>query len=405
MVRFLVFDPFQGAAGDMVTGALLDLGADRQRVIQAMRSVVADPTVSSVSRAGIKAIRVETNASPVARTFNEVIARVKAADAPIEAIAMAERVYLRIDEAERSMHGESAHFHEVGADDAIADVIGACTALVSLQPDSVVVLPLSLGGGVTSSHHGLFPVPAPATAAILARSNLMTKIGGNEEGELCTPTGAALLAEFATVGTKVLPEVVITAVGYGAGSRDPPGTPNVLRAFLAESDSRSQPVITPLSCDYVDVLETNVDDISGEVLASALASFMEAGARDASAIPCMMKKGRPGQLVRVICEPDRSQELAILMARELGTLGIRCQPMIHRFVAERETRKVRATIAGEEREVTVKCGLINGGCYTIKAEFDEISGWARELGIPVRDVASRVEYLARHLYINQGLRQ
>ena len=296
MVRFLVFDPFHGAAGDMVTGALLDLGADRQRVVQAMRSVVADPTVSSVSRAGIRAIRVETNATPVARTFDEVMARVKTADAPTEAIAMAEKVYLRIDEAERSVHGESAHFHEVGADDAIADVIGACTALFSLRPDRVMVLPLSLGGGVTSGHHGMFPIPAPATAAILARSDLRANLGGNDEGELCTPTGAALLAEFATTGTNLLPEVVITAVGYGAGSRDPPGTPNVLRAFLAESDSRSQPRITPLSCDYVDVLETNVDDVSGEVLASALASFMEAGARDASAIPCMMKKGRPGQL-------------------------------------------------------------------------------------------------------------
>jgi hypothetical protein len=404
MVRFLVFNPFRGAAGDMVTGALLDLGADRQRVVQAMRSVVADPTVSSVSRAGINAVRVETNATPVTRTFDEVIARVKAAEAPVEAIAMAERVYRRIDEAERSVHGEKTHFHEVGADDAIADVIGACTALVSLQPDVVVVLPVSLGGGVASGGHGTFPVPAPATAAILARSDLGVKMGGEDEGELCTPTGAALLAEFATAGTRALPEVVITAVGYGAGSRDPPGTPNVLRAFLAGSDP-GQPCTAPLFCDYVDVLETNVDDVSGEVLASALASFMEAGARDASAIPCMMKKGRPGQLVRVICGQELSQELAILMARELGTLGIRCQPVVHRFVAERETRTVLVTIAGEEREIAVKCGLMSGGCYTVKAEFDEVSDWARQLGVPVREVARRVEDVARHLYTDPGKRQ
>ena len=139
-------------------------------------------------------------------------------------------------------------------------------------------------------------------------------------------------------------------------------------------------------------------------LAGLPASFMEAGARDASTIPCMMKKGRPGQLVRVICEPEKSRELAILMARELGTLGIRCQPMVHRFVAEREMRKVRATIAGEEREVTVKCGLINGGCYTIKAEFDEVSEWARDLGIPVREIAWRVEDLAKYLYIQESRR-
>ena len=383
----------------MITGALLDLGADRQRVMQAMRSVVADPHVSSVSRAGVKAVRVETNATSATRSFDEVLACLKTADASEEAIVIAERVFRRIDEAEKSVHGESTHFHEVGADDAIADVIGACTALVSLKPDIVVVLPIHLGSGVSSGSHGIFPIPAPATAAILARSDLRVIMGREEEGELCTPTGAALLAEFSSPGARVLPDAVVIAIGYGAGSRDYPGTPNVLRAFLADSDLQGG-CHAPLSCDCVDVLETNVDDVNGEVLASALSSFMEAGARDASAIPCLMKKGRAGQLVRVICETEKSQELATLMARELGTLGIRCQPMVHRFIAERKTMKVSARIAGQEREVTVKCGLMNGECYTLKAEYEEAFAWARDLGIPVREVARIVEDTARDCCVN-----
>ncbi|MDD1717085.1 MAG: nickel pincer cofactor biosynthesis protein LarC [Methanoregulaceae archaeon] len=399
MVRFLVFDPFHGSAGDMITGALLDLGADRQRVMQAMRSVVDEPHVSSVSRAGVRAMRVETNATSATRSFDEVLACLKTADASEEAIVIAERVFRRIDEAEKSVHGESTHFHEVGADDAIADVIGACTALVSLKPDIVVVLPIHLGSGISSGSHGIFPIPAPATAAILARSDLRVIMGREEEGELCTPTGAALLAEFSSPGARVLPDAVVIAVGYGAGSRDYPGTPNVLRAFLADSDLQGG-CHAPLSCDCVDVLETNVDDVNGEVLASALSSFMEAGARDASAIPCLMKKGRAGQLVRVICETEKSQELATLMARELGTLGIRCQPMVHRFIAERKTMKVSARIAGQEREVTVKCGLMNGECYTLKAEYEEAFAWARDLGIPVREVARIVEDTARDCYVN-----
>jgi len=383
----------------MITGALLDLGADRQRVMQAMRSVVDEPHVSSVSRAGVRAMRVETNATSATRSFDEVLACLKTADASEEAIVIAERVFRRIDEAEKSVHGESTHFHEVGADDAIADVIGACTALVSLKPDIVVVLPIHLGSGVSSGSHGIFPIPAPATAAILARSDLRVIMGREEEGELCTPTGAALLAEFSSPGARVLPDAVVIAVGYGAGSRDYQGTPNVLRAFLADSDLQGG-CHAPLSCDCVDVLETNVDDVNGEVLASALSSFMEAGARDASAIPCLMKKGRAGQLVRVICETEKSQELATLMARELGTLGIRCQPMVHRFIAERKTMKVSARIAGQEREVTVKCGLMNGECYTLKAEYEEAFAWARDLGIPVREVARIVEDTARDCCVN-----
>ena len=363
----------------MVTAALLDCGADRDRVLRAMASVVADPAVSTATRCGIRALRIETRAGHSHRTLEDVLARCDAADAPPGALAMARRVFARIAAAEERVHGKAAHFHEVGADDAIADIIGACTALASLEVEAVAVLPVALGRGMVSGAHGSYPVPAPATVAILAESGLAATIG-TEESELCTPTGAALLAEFSTVSAADLGGYAIVATGYGAGSRDPAGVPNVLRAIVADVAEG------PLPQDCVDVLETNVDDATGEVIAHAIARCMEEGARDAGAIPMVMKKGRPGHLVRVVCTQDRSAALAELLARELGTLGIRCSPMVHRFVSEREIPEVQVTACGQTRALPVKFGLLRGKVWTVKPEFGPVQQWARELGVPVRDL-------------------
>jgi uncharacterized protein (TIGR00299 family) protein len=385
-MRILVLDPFHGSAGDMITGALLGCGADRTLMARAMRSLVEEPEFSDVTRAGIRAIKVETRAGECARTLGEVLELVKGGDAPPEAIAIAIRVFERMAAAEREVHGDHVHFHEVGADDARADVVGACTALHSLMVDAVAVLPVMLGGGTGRGSHGTFPVPPPAVAAILKGSGLVTRPGTPEDGELCTPTGAALLAEFATIPADGIGGVAVTAVGYGAGTRDTPLVPNVLRAMLVETVGEAG-----LSGDRVDILETNVDDVSGELLASAITSLMAYGARDASAIPCMMKKGRAGHLVRVICAPEKSRELARVMARELGTLGIRCLPSVHRFIAERSVENVRVEIRKTVREMPVKCGWMDGECYTVKAEFDPALAWAEELGIPVRELIRIIE--------------
>ncbi len=199
-MRLLIFDPFHGAAGDMITGALLDCGADRETVMRAMAAVVAEPSVTEVTRAGIRALKVDTKATPAHRTLAEVMERLDEAApcVPAPALAMARRVFERINAAEEEVHGAHVHFHEVGADDAIADVVGACTALHSLAVDGVAVLPITLGHGTATGSHGIFPVPAPATAAILQRTSLVVT-PGDHAGELCTPTGAALLAEFSTL--------------------------------------------------------------------------------------------------------------------------------------------------------------------------------------------------------------
>jgi uncharacterized protein (TIGR00299 family) protein len=388
-MRVLVFDPFHGAAGDMIIGALLDCGADKSCVMKAMQSIIAEPGITQVTRAGIRAVKVDTHATPAQRTLSEVRQRLDeaAAEIPPEILAMAKRVFERISVAEEQVHGAHAHFHEVGADDAIADIIGACTALHSLGVDGVTVMPIEIGQGVSTGSHGTFPIPAPATAAILSRSGLLTR-QGKEEGELCTPTGAALLAEFSTIAAPDLGIYTVKAVGYGAGSQDPAGTPNVIRAMVVETVGEN----CSLSQDTVEILETNVDDISGEVIAHAITCFLKNGARDASAIPIIMKKGRPGFLIQVICTRDTSGELAELMARELGSLGIRCIPAVHRFIAERTIEYVDVEITGKHRTMAVKFGWMDGEVYSLKAEFDQARDWATELNIPVREVLRAIEY-------------
>ena len=394
-MNILLFDPFNGAAGDMIIGTLLDLGADEGLVRAAMRSVVGEPTIERVDRSGIRAVRVRAHAPVHHRTLEEVLDRVAESDAPAPARETARRVFLRIHRAEESIHGEGAHFHEVGADDAIADVVGACTALHSLGVDAVGVRPVALGSGCMVGAHGTFPVPAPATVAILADSELAT-VSGDEERELCTPTGAALLAEFSTVRPDDLGPARIRAVGYGAGSRNPPGRPNVLRSMLLATEEAS-------GGDRIDILETNIDDVTGETLAYTIARLMEEGARDASATPVVMKKGRSGHLVRVICRPDATDHLIGVMAAELGTLGIRCIPMVHRSVAKRTIEPVTVTIQGKERTIDVKCGWSGGKIVSFKAEYEQAAACARETGLPFREVAGTVEAAARSLFAGRGL--
>jgi uncharacterized protein (TIGR00299 family) protein len=392
-MRILVFDPFHGASGDMITAALLHLGADREAVLRAMASVVKEPLVEEAERSGIRALRVRTRAEAVPRTLDQVTERVKAADAPAPAVAMAERVIARLHRAEKAVHGEVVHFHEVGADDAIADIIGACTAMHNLDIGQVAVLPIALGGGLIIGSHGTLPVPAPATAAILSASDLQG-YPGPKDGELLTPTGAALLAEFATLPVSRVQPGKILAVGYGAGTRETGTVPNLLRIFLMETEDLRQ--------DRVEILETNVDDVTPEIIAYTIARLMAAGARDASAIPSVMKKGRSGHLVRVISEPALTGSLAAILAEELGTLGIRVIPSVHRLILERRLMRVMVTLGGETREVEVKVGTIGGRVSSLKPEFEQARAWAEETGMPVREVLRRTEEEAWRVISREG---
>jgi uncharacterized protein (TIGR00299 family) protein len=392
-MKILLFDPFHGASGDMITAALLHLGANREPVLRAMASVVKEPEIGEAVRGGIRALGVRTRAEARPRTFAEVVSRVRGADAPAPALAMAERVIGRLHRAEEAIHGGAVHFHEVGADDAIADIVGACTALHALSVGQVAVLPIALGRGFIRGSHGTLPVPGPATAAILAGSALES-YPGPDEGELLTPTGASLLAEFSTVPGSGLPPARILGVGYGAGSRETGEVPNLLRAFLMETEEFER--------DRVEILETNVDDVSPEVIAYTISRLMDAGARDASAIPSVMKKGRSGHLLRVISEPALTGSLALILAGELGTLGIRVIPSVHRLVVSRRVVRVPVEAGGETREIEVKIGSIGGKVSSVKPEFEQARVLAEETGVPVRELLLRAEDAARRLISREG---
>lgn len=385
-MKILLFDPFHGAAGDMIIGALLSLGADRKSVEDAMSSVVTKPDFTIVKRCGISAIKVETNAKKTHRNLSQVMEIVENSTAPREAIDMAKRVFERIERGETRVHGKVTHFHEVGADDAIADVLGACTGFLSIMPDAVYIKPINLGEGYVITEHGRLPIPAPATVEILIESGLKT-ISGNspQDGELCTPTGAALLSEFYQ-NNQCHPDGKIVSVGYGAGTKDPKDSPNVLRAAIIESD-------TPNS-DVVEILETNVDDVTGEVLAYAMQRIMDEGARDISSIPITMKKGRSGFLIRVICSPGDSDKFVRILSEELGTLGIRHMQAVHRSILKRTFEEVKLSIKGETYIVNVKIGWIDEKPANIKAEFEEARICAQKTGLPIKEITLMAENIA-----------
>ena len=398
-MKILLFDPFNGIAGDMIIGALLAAGADSEAVSSVMSSVVAKPEFKPVIKHGIAAVKVETNAERTHRNLDEVIEIVLKSSASKEVKDMAVRVFHRINAGETAVHGTVTHFHEVGADDAIADVIGACTAFLSINPDKVAVRPINLGCGYVSGDHGKMPVPAPATVEILKKSGLETFMDTDAEtGELCTPTGAALISEFVAHGgdenaadktgnrPQVMPHGKITASGYGAGTKDLPRCANVLRAMILESDSREE--------NFVDILETNVDDVTGEVLSYTMQRIMDAGARDVSAAPLIMKKGRSGFLVRVICIPGTCDKFVQILSEELGTLGIRHIKSVHRSILHRTFEEVKLLINDETYLINVKIGWIDGAPATFKAEFEDVKKCALKTGMPMKNIAAMAENLA-----------
>ena len=401
-MKILLFDPFNGIAGDMIIGALIAAGADSEAVRSAMSSVVAEPCFNTVVKHGITAVKVETNAERTHRNLDDVIEIVLRSSASKEVKDMAVRVFHRINAGETAVHGTVTHFHEVGADDAIADVIGACTAFLSINPDKVAVRPINLGCGYIRGEHGTMPVPGPATAEILKKSGLETFMDTDTEtGELCTPTGAALISEFVAYRNGAvsetdsrsqppmppcMPHGKIIASGYGAGTKDLPRSANVLRAMVLESDSREE--------NFVDILETNVDDVTGEVLSYTMQRILDAGARDVSAAPLIMKKGRSGFMVKVICVPGSADKFVKILSEELGTLGIRHIKAVHRSILHRTFEEVKLLINDETYLINVKIGWIDDAPATYKAEFEDVKKCALKTGMPMKNIAAMAENLA-----------
>ena len=278
-------------------------------------------------------------------------------------------VYRLIAEAESHAHGkpvEEIHFHEVGTMDAVADITAVCMLMEELSPDEIVVSPVHTGSGSVRCAHGILPVPAPATAHILRDVPIY---GGKIQGELCTPTGAALLKHFADRFGE-MPVMRVRSIGYGMGKKDFPAA-NCVRAMLGESEDRTD-VMLELSC--------NVDDMTGEEIGFAMERLFEAGAREVYTVPIGMKKSRPGTLLRVICSEQDREKLLELIFRHTTTIGVR-EAVTRRYVLERSTETIQTPYGEVRRKISSGYGVTR-----TKYECDDISRIAREKNISLEDI-------------------
>ncbi|MBN2308681.1 MAG: nickel pincer cofactor biosynthesis protein LarC, partial [Candidatus Hydrogenedentes bacterium] len=321
-MKTLYLDCFCGASGDMMVGALLDLGASFDALREGLASLgVTGYTLSAdkVNKKGLEATQFKVAVDPDApqphRHLRHVLEIIEAGSlsAPVKEAAAA--TFRRIAEAEAAVHGstvEKVHFHEVGAVDSIIDVVGAHIALELLGVERVLASPLPLGSGTIECAHGIMPVPAPATALLVKG---VPAYGTDVEAELVTPTGAALVTQLAEAYGP-MPLMEIDAIGLGSGTRDLPDRANVLRAFLG--DTHDTPATEPIT-----VIESNLDDMTPELVAALAADLIAAGARDAFVTPIVCKKGRPGHLITVLCDDERVPDVATLLFKGSTTFGVR----------------------------------------------------------------------------------
>ncbi len=392
MSRLVYFDCANGASGDMLLGALVDLGLPLEELRAELLKLPLRPyRIESrrVHRSGLHATKVDVIVEPDGGGhghghghthdaaaphvgLREILALLEASTLDPVVKERSARLFHRLAEVEGAMHGlppEQVHFHEVGAVDSIVDVVGGVVGLLWLRADGFAASPLNVGTGTVTMSHGTFPVPAPATARLVQG----VPVYGAGEGELLTPTGALLVTGHAT-SYGPLPLFRPEAIGHGAGSRDTPGRPNVLRLIVGEADGAAE-------SERVLVLETEVDDTPPQILGVLVDRLLGAGALDVYYTPVQMKKGRPGVLITVLGPPARREALEEILFSETTTLGVRRQEW-ERTVLERESVPV-VTAYGEVR---VKVGRRGGRVYNAQPELDDCQRVAETSRVPVKEV-------------------
>ena len=387
--RVAWIDASSGASGDMLLGALVGAGVPLGVILEAVEKVAPGQVgleVSEVQRGGFAATRchVEVADTATRRTWRDVELLLNGAGLHEVVRSLAHDVFSRLAEAEGRVHGqppEDVHFHEVGALDAIADVVGACAGVVHLGLARLVVSAVSVGGGTVSSEHGRLPVPPPAVVELLRG---VPSSGGPIDLELCTPTGAALLTTLAD-GWGPQPAMAVDSVGVGAGGRDPEGHANVLRMLVGE---RSRSSATGRAAGAV-VLETNVDDLDPRLWPGVLTALLEAGASDAWLTPILMKKGRPAHTLSVLVAADLVDGVRREVYRQTSTIGLREQQ-----VGKHELDRSMATVDVDGQLVAVKVARLNGEVVNVQPEFEDVAAAARTLGLPVKTVLARATSLA-----------
>jgi uncharacterized protein (TIGR00299 family) protein len=392
----LVLEPIGGIAGDMFLAAALDLGVDRAALETALRTLRVPGWRLEVARrsdSGIAGTHVDVvveGEQPHARGLGEILALVEASGLRARAKAAARALFERIGRAEAKVHGipvDDVHFHEVGAVDSIVDLCGAAVALELLGWPRVVSAPPELGQGIMRSAHGPLPIPPPAVLELLAGKPVRP---GGPPGEAVTPTGAAILAELAEVGP--LPAFVPSRVGYGVGTSSWPDRPNVLRMTLGEPGAGAVTVTGGGAVAALWVLEANLDDCPGQLVARAIEAALEAGALDAWAAPVTMKKGRPGLLLSALVEERVRAAVTRVFLEETTTLGVR-RHAVERDALDREI----ATVETPYGPVGVKVARSGGRELGAHPEYDDCLRRAREKGVPVKEVmaAAIAAYRAR----------
>jgi uncharacterized protein (TIGR00299 family) protein len=386
------FDCFSGASGDMILGALLDAGLPFE-VLQAEVGKLALPEGAfevqshQVRRAGFAATKLDVlvHEPPRHRSLAEVLDIVSRSALHHRDREQVGAIFRRLGEVEARVHGETldaVELHEVGAVDALVDVTGAVAGLRLQGVEQVYVSPLPLGHGETKGQHGLLPLPAPATLALLADAKAPTVPGEGPRGELVTPTGAAILT---TLGRFERPAMRLESVGYGAGGRDPADRPNVLRLWLGESDPPGR---------RMRLVETNIDDMAPELFGYVQESLFGAGAADVWFTPIQMKKNRPGVLLSVLCQEALEAEVVRLLLRETSTLGVRTRD-VSRYEAERDVFEFESSLG----LAAVKVKRLPGEPPRVSPEYDVCRRIAQERSLPLQDVyrivAAEAEALLR----------
>jgi hypothetical protein len=389
--KIVYFDCYSGISGDMTLGALLDLGLELEMLREMLAGLnvvgyrLEAEKVTSGGIAGTKASVILEAGDPVTRHLSDILQIIESSDLPLQVKENSVAVFQRLAEAEASVHGtaiEKVHFHEVGAVDAIVDIVGTASALYLLGISEVYCSPLPLGGGEVQTEHGRLPLPAPATLELIAHRQIPVK-GREANFELVTPTGAALVATLAK-SFGPMPDFTINKVGYGAGSHDP-GYPNYLRVISGEKT-----VMQMLHDEEVLVLETNIDDLNPEIYGFLMDKMFEAGALDLYFTPIQMKKNRPSVQLTVLSPPHLQQKLQALIFNETSTLGLRVSR------AQKVMRR-RDVLAVETRwgPIRVKYATMPKGQFPLSfaPEYEDCRKVAIESGLPLKEVYRLAEAL------------
>jgi pyridinium-3,5-bisthiocarboxylic acid mononucleotide nickel chelatase len=395
MILFL--DCASGASGDMLVAALADAagrlghdaGAELRRVLAAVGIDTAAARLSPTRRGGLAAFSFEVVDRPGFASFADLTAAVAASDLVQPIADRVCAVAARMAAAERVVHGgeHEPHLHELAGLDTAVDLVGAVALLDLLAPESVIASPPALGGGSVSGSHGVLPVPAPAVMELLR--GLPTRGGGTEEdGELTTPTGAALLAEVVDEWGG-LPGGRLAAIGVGAGGRERPGAANVLRAVLVDQSERHGASSPDPHGGAIELLETTVDDATAEVLAYAADRLRAAGALDVWLTPALMKKGRPGHVLHVLARSAERSAMAELLLRETTTFGLRVLPVERMLLDER-----RENVEAAGGTVRVRLGYLAGRLVTASPEFEDCRRAAEQTHRPLKEVYAAAQAAA-----------